>query len=187
MKYLLFITILSFFNLNLIKYELPKGNIKWSVKKPNNVKMCIPAAFTDVNGKVLGSYKLNGKIYQNNSKQKISLIKDSFVINNKWQSSNGFQQFCLVNNKIPEKFIDTKKCKRRALCKTESETFILESRFPITLNKFAKLCSQKCDYAIYLDMGEYGYGYIKNNNKTYHLHLLGYFTKNKQTNWIYIE
>lgn len=193
MKHLLFIIITLFilsdfnFDFNLIKYKLPEGNLKWSTKKPINAKMCIPAAFTDVDGKILGSYKLNGKSYQNNSRKKISLIKNSFIINNKWQSSNGFQQICLVNNKIPAKFKDSRRCKRRALCKMQSETFILESVFPITMTKFAKLCSQKCDYAIYLDMGEYGYGYIKNNNKINHLHPLSYFTKNKQTNWIYIE
>ena len=41
--------------------------------------------------------------------------------------------------------------------------------------------------AAYLDMGEYGYGYIKKNSLIRPLYIWGFFTRHKQTNWIYIK
>ena len=79
----------------------------------------------------------------------------------KWMSDNGFQQLTLVYNSKPMMFRDSRKAIRRALCKDEN--------------------------AAYLDMGEYGYGYIRKNNLIRPLHIWGFLTRNKQTNWIYIE
>ena len=76
-------------------------------------------------------------------------------------SDNGFQQLTLVYNSKPMMFRDSRKARRRALCKDEN--------------------------AAYLDMGEYGYGYIRKNNLIRPLHIWGFLTRNKQTNWIYIE
>ena len=76
-------------------------------------------------------------------------------------SDNGFQQLTLVYNSKPMMFRDSRKAIRRALCKDEN--------------------------AAYLDMGEYGYGYIRKNNLIRPLHIWGFLTRNKQTNWIYIE
>ncbi len=176
-------------NVQVTKYSLPKGELKWSNTKPANAKMCVPAAFTDENGKVEGSYRIDGKSYQTNNRRKVSLNGDSFIISSSWQSDNGFQQLTLVYNKtVPIKEgRDLRKSKRRALCKFKGETFILESDSRMTLYDFACECSKHCDYAVYLDMGEYGYGYIKNGNTTNHLYLWGYLTKYKQTNWLYIE
>ncbi len=171
------------------KYSLPEGNLKWSYTKPVNAKMCLPAAFTDEEGNVMGAYRIDGKSYQTNKRRKVSLKGETFFISSSWQSGNGFQQLTLVYNKsVPvQEGRDLRKCKRRALCKSKGETFILESDYRMTLYDFACECSKQCDYAVYLDMGEYGYGYIKNGNTTKHLHIWGYATKYKQTNWLYIE
>lgn len=170
-------------NERVTKYELPQGNIKWSTTYPKNAKACFAAAFTDSLGNVEGSYILNGKSKNGNNKLKISLNNNTFSISNVWNSSNGFQQIILVNKSIPKKFKDSKRAFRRALCKNTKESFILESNYPMTLTSFAYYCSKYSTEAVYLDMGEFGYGYIKNKP----LHILGLFTKYKQTNWLYID
>lgn len=169
------------------RYELPTGELKWSKTKPQNAKMCIPAAFTTVDGKIAGAYRVNGKNYQNNNRRKVSLKGNSFIISSNWRSNNGFQQLTLVYNSKPMKFTDTRKCIRRALCKNKTEAFILESNYPMTMSAFAYYCSKHSTDAAYLDMGEYGYGYIKNRFFTIPLYIWGYFTREKQTNWLYIE
>ena len=171
------------------KFKFPQGELKWSDVKPKNAKMCIPAAFTGDDGKISGAYRQNGKTYQNGKalKMKVSLKGDTFYISNKWLSDNGFQQLTLVYDSKPMKFHDSRKSIRRALCKNENGAFILQSNYPMTLDKFAIECSKHSTNATYLDMGEYGYGYIKKNREIRHLYIWGFFTRNKQTNWIYIE
>ena len=116
---------------------------------------------------------------------KVSLKGDTFYISNKWLSDNGFQQLTLVYDSKPMKFHDSRRSIRRALCKDENGAFILQSNYPITLDKFAIECSNHSTNATYLDMGEYGY--IKKNHLVRPLYIWGFFTRSKQTNWIYIE
>ena len=40
--------------------DLPEGELSWSTEKPKNAKMCVPAAFTDLEGRVEGEYRQNG-------------------------------------------------------------------------------------------------------------------------------
>ena len=171
------------------KFELPKGELKWSNKRPQNAKMCVPAAFTDEQGEILGAYRINGKTYEANKTMvmRVSLKGDMFFISRKWMGDNGFQQLTLVNNSKAMKFHDTRKTIRRALCKDKDGAFILQSNYPMTMSDFALECGKRCTNATYLDMGEFGYGYIKNGLFTRPLYIWGYFTRHKQTNWIYIE
>ena len=171
------------------KFDLPDGELKWSSVKPTNAKMCLPAAFTNENGEISGAYRYDGRTYQNGKalKMKVSLKGDTFYISNQWLSDNGFQQLTLVYNSKPMKFHDSRKSIRRALCKDEDGAFILQSDYPMTLDKFAMECSKQSTNATYLDMGEYGYGYIKKNLLIRPLYIWGFFTRHKQTNWIYIE
>lgn len=170
-------------NTRVTKYDLPKGNLKWSSVYPTNAKACFAAAFTNPLGNIEGSYICNGQSVDANNKLKVSLINNTFNIARNWNSNNGFQQLVLVSNYLPKKFKDTRKAFRRALCKSEKDSFIIESNYPMTLTSFAYYCSQHCKDAVYLDMGEFGYGFIKNKP----LHILGLFTRHKQTNWLYIE
>jgi hypothetical protein len=57
----------------------------------------------------------------------------------------------------------------------------------MTLSEFALECGKCSTNAAYLDMGEYGYGYIKTNRLIRPLYIWGFFSRDKQTNWIYIE
>lgn len=171
------------------RYDLPDGELKWSPVKPENAKMCIPAAFTAEDGKISGSYRCDGKNYQNGKalNMRVSLKGDMFYITRQWLGDDGFQQLTLVYNSKPMKFHDSRKTIRRALCKDENGAFILQSDYPMTLDKFAMECSKHSSNATYLDMGEYGYGYIKTNRLIRPLYIWGFFTRHKQTNWIYIE
>ena len=170
------------------RFELPKGELKWTKTRPKNAKMCIPAAFTEVDGDIVGSYRIDGKTYQRSRmRMKVSLKGDIFYISRNWMSDNGFQQLTLVCDSKPMRFQSRDKSMRRALCKDEEGAFILESNYPMTLTSFAHYCSNHCTNATYLDMGEYGYGYIKKGWFVRPLHIWGIFAQHKQTNWLYIE
>lgn len=170
------------------RIELPQGELKWSKSRPSNAKMCIPAAFSDSNGNIIGSYRIGGKTYQRSSmSMKVSLDGDTFYISRNWMSDNGFQQLALVRNSKPMRFRSSDRSMRRALCKDKNGAFILESNYPMTLTSFAYYCSKYSTNAVYLDMGEYGYGYIKTGWLIRPLHIWGFFTQHKQTNWLYIE
>ena len=65
--------------------------------------------------------------------------------------------------------------------------FLLESKIPMTLSDFAVECSKCSTNAANLDMGDYGYGYIKKNNIKIPLFILVIATQHKQTNWLCIE
>ena len=171
------------------RFDLPKGELKWSLTRPQNAKMCIPAAFTRTDGKIWGAYRYDGKTYQANKRliTKVSLKDDMFYISKKWLSDNGFQQYPLVYNSKPMKSYDSRKTIRRALCKDKNGAFILESNYPMTLSDFALECSKRSTNAVYLDMGEYGFGYIKTKFFVRPLHIWGFFSRHKQTNWLYVE
>ena len=179
----------SYIEKKVTRIELPKGELNWTNIRPKNAKMCIPAAFTDKDGRISGSYKYNGKTHQNGKalNMRASLKGDSFYISKNWLSDNGFQQLTLVYNSKAMRFSDSHRAIRRALCKDENVAFLLESNYPMTMNTFAEECSKHSTNATYLDMGEYGYGYVKKNHLIRPLHIWGFFARDKQTNWIYIE
>ena len=178
-----------YFKNGVTRFDLPKGELKGSNKRPQTAKMCVPAAFTDEQGEILGAYRINGKTYEANKTMvmRVSLKGDMFFISRKWMGDNGFQQLTLVNNSKAMKFHDKRKSIRRALCKDKDGAFILQSNYPMTMSDFALECGKRCSNATYLDMGEFGYGYIKNGLFTRPLYIWGYFTRDKQTNWLYIE
>ena len=170
------------------RIELPKGELRWSTTRPEGARMCVPAAFTGIKGEVVGSYRIDGKTTNpNNRSMKVSLKGDMFYLSRNWLGDNGFHQYALVYNSKAMQFRDTDKSMRRALCKDEDGVFILESNYPMTLTTFAYYCSKRCTNAAYLDMGEYGYGYIKLGWFTRPLYIWAIFTQHKQTNWLYIE
>lgn len=175
-------------NKKVTRFDLPEGDLKWSCVKPENARMCLPAAFTGLDGKIMGSYRYDGKNYQSNRYyRKVSLKGDKFYISRNWLSDNGFQQLTLVCDSKPMKFYDSHRKARRALCKDENGAFILQSNYPMTMSAFAVECAKCCTNAAYLDMGEYGYGYIKKGRFVRPLYIWGFFSRHKQTNWLYIE
>lgn len=175
-------------NQKMTRYDLPEGELKWSYIKPENARMCLPAAFTGLDGKIMGSYRYDGENYQyNRYYRKVSLKDDMFFISKNWLNDNGFQQLTLVCDSKASKFYDSRRKVRRALCKDENGAFILQSNYPMTLSDFAVECSKCSTNAANLDMGEYGYGYVKKGRFTRPLYIWGFFSRHKQTNWIYIE
>lgn len=167
----------------IIIYDIPEGELRWSNVKPTHYRFCVPAAFTDTEGKIEGEYIIDGIVFNKNNKKKVSICNNTFYIDNEWRSDNGFQQLILVKNNKANLFKDERKAIRRALCKDNNKSFIIESASRITLSEFAKLCKDYCSDAVYLDSGIYGYGII--NDKS--VFTWAYFWRNLQTNWLYIE
>lgn len=163
--------------------DLPKGDLKWSTERPDKAKFCVPAAFTSESGTIEGEYRLNGEIYNPNKRLKISIDDTTFYVDKHWHTDNGFQQLVLVYNNRVKVFKDNRRYIRRALCKKNEHVFLVESIIKMTLSEFAKECGKISSDAVYLDMGSYGYGYIKNKV----LSPLAFFGKYKQTNWLYIQ
>jgi hypothetical protein len=144
-----------------------------------------PAAYTSVDGKIEGAYRIEGHTCGSKSlKEYISIHPTKgLIIGNKWYSNNGFQQHVLVRNYKERKFKDTRKRYRRALCDEcdgSASYLIIESTYPMTLSNFAKEVSKYCYNAVNLDMGDYGYGWI---GKSKHTRWARY-NRNKQTSWI---
>ena len=174
--------------MKVTRIDLPEGELKWSYERPKDARMCVPAAFTTKDGKIAGAYRYKGKTYQKEKyKMKVSLKGDVFFIGREWLSDNGFQQLTLVYDSKAIEFRDSRKAIRRALCKDKNGAFILQSNYPMRMSAFALECSRCSTNATYLDMGEFGYGYIKNGFFKRPLYIWGYFTRYKQTNWLYIE
>lgn len=177
--------------LKVRRIDLPEGDLKWSNEKPKDAKFCVAAAFTDsIGNKIIGQYRYKGETHQRKKyKMMVSLKGDIFYISNKWLSDNGFQQWPLVYDSRVIKFNkDQNKEFRRALCKDKNGVvFLLQSNIPMTLSDFAVECSKCSTNATYLDMGEYGYGYIKKNNIVMPLFGWAFPMRDKQTNWLYIE
>ena len=99
--------------------------------------MCVPAAFTDLEGNVEGEYRLNGVIHNLNKRLKVSICKDIFYVDRQWHSDSGFQQLVLVYNGKARTFRDSRKFVRRALCKMSEHVFLVESSHRMTLTDFA--------------------------------------------------
>ena len=163
--------------------DLPEGELAWSTERPKDAKMCIPAAFTDLEGNYEGGKRIIGKKYKPNKCRREKIANANFKNKRKWHSDNGFQQLSLVYNDRARTFKDSRKFVRRALCKKGNKVFLVQSRHRMTLTEFAAECAKISSNAVYLDMGEYGYGYI--GSKV--LSPWAYFSRNKQTNWIYIK
>lgn len=151
---------------------LPEGDLQWSTTRPESARFCVPASFSTKEGKVIDKYKYVA-----------SLTKDTFVLTTNHKARNSFSQFVLVKGGEAFRFRDTRKFVRRALCKKDGKTFIIQSRFRVTLGQFAEDCAEYSTDAINLDMGSYGYGRCGRRI----LAPWAIFWKNRQTNWLYIE
>ena len=163
-------------------------DIKFTNEYDPDAYLCLPAAYTTVDGTIEGGYRVDGKTGGSKSlKEYVSLhpTKD-LLIGNKWYSNNGFQQHVLVKNCKARRFKDTRKRYRRALCDEcdgSASYLIIESTYPMRLSDFALEVSHYCYNAVNLDMGDYGYGWI---GKSKHTRWAKY-NRDKQTSWIVSE
>lgn len=53
---LIVLSLLSFSGGPIKIMELPEGELAWTTERPKNAKICVPAAFTDLEGNVEGEY-----------------------------------------------------------------------------------------------------------------------------------
>ena len=163
---------------------LPEGELHWTNERPEDVKACIPAAFSDENGNIVGEYRLGGKTYgKRKYRVLVSIRPNTFYVDKKWHGDEGFQQLALVYEGKVMHFKDDRKFVRRALCKNKQGYFLLESDVAMTLSAFAVCCGKVANEAIYLDMGSCGYGYVGSRI----LSPVAFLSRNKQTNWLYVK
>ena len=137
---------------------------------------CFPAAYSGKNG-IIGHYS-TGKKRKGTSDYRYTTIN--------LDGNTHFQQVSLVRNHNPKKFSDNRLRYRRALCKKDGKYFIIQSKYPITLNRFAENLTDN-DFAWNLDMGTYSYGWYKKDGKLHQVGISTFWNKDKQTNWIVIK
>lgn len=173
----------------VFRVDMPEGPLCWSDVRPADAKLCVPAAYTDANGAILGQYKTGGKTHNSPhpGTGTISLKGSMFYVDYKWLSDQGFQQHTIVLDSVPKKFKDTRYKVRRALCKNGDKVFLLQSHFPMNLSAFARQCAKYATNAVNLDMGHCGYGYYKYRNITVPLAWWAKINEDQQTNWLYVE
>ncbi len=165
-----------------------QGELVFTDKYDPDAKVCIPAAYTRMDGKIEGLYRINGVTGGRETlKERVSLHPTKgIVISTQWQSANGFQQHILVKDGKKRHFKDQRKFRRRALCNDASNPdslFIIESRDRMTMNEFAEVLSEHSTNAVNLDMGRWGYGW----NDKMKLSMWAVLFKGWQTNWIVIN
>ena len=125
-----------------VKITHIKGNVEFTDEYHPEATMCVPAAYTDLDGKIEGLYRIKGKTYGTKTfKERVSLHPTKgMIISREWASANGFQQHVLVKNGKVRSFKDVRKFRRRALCSDDSSPgslLIIESTRRMTMNEFA--------------------------------------------------
>ena len=165
-----------------------EGKLVFTDKYDPDAKVCIPAAYTRMEGEIEGLYRINGVTGGRKTlKERVSLHPTKgIVISTQWQSANGFQQHILVKDGTMRHFKDQRKFRRRALCNDASNPdslFIIESRGRMTMNEFAEVLTEYSTNAVNLDMGRWSYAW---NNKRKLSRWAAPF-KGWQTNWIVIN
>ena len=174
--------------INPIKSFTIEGELVFTDKYDPDAKVCIPAAYTETNGKIEGQYRINGIIKGGKGlKERVSLHPTKgIVISTQWQSNNGFQQHVLIKDGKMRKFRDKRRFRRRALCNDASNPdslFIIETKCRMTMNEFAEVLSKHSTNAVNLDMGRWGYGWHEKRK----LSRWAAPFKSWQTNWIVVK
>ena len=162
-----------------------QGNLEFTDKYQPDATVCIPSAYTDGDGKIVGQYRINNRSYGSKVfKERVSLHPSKgLVISSDWTSANGFQQHVLVKNGKVRSFKDKRKFRRRALCSDDSKPgsyLIIESTRRMTMNEFSAEVAKHSNNAVNLDMGRWGYGWIGEKKLSRWTRIY----KNWQTNWI---
>jgi hypothetical protein len=193
---------------------IKKNNCKISfeTKRPNNtdqnILVCIPAAFTNLNNfKVDGIYSIKGiignrdvinqslggvfyiennscRIFQSNNGK---LFNDSLLAIVKTKKASFFQQIQCIENGKAAKFKDKKEYQRRGIATLKDNSIaIIESEEAITLEVFSNdLVLLNVKHLIYTDMGAWDEGWYRNPlNNTLIKIGKDLSQSDKQSNWI---
>ena len=186
--------------------------ISFETKRPDkadqNILVCIPAAFTNLNNlKVDGIYSVNGitrnkdvinktlggvfyiennscKIFQSNNGK---LFNDSLLAIVKSQKTSFFQQIQCIENGKAAKFKDKKLFQRRGIAILKDNSIaIIESTEAITLEVFSNdLVLLNVRQLIYTDMGAWDEGWYRNPVNNIPIKIGKDLSQTaKQSNWI---
>jgi hypothetical protein len=186
--------------------------ISFETKRPDkadqNILVCIPAAFTNLNNlKVDGIYSVNGitrnkdvinktlggvfyiennscRILQSNNGK---LFNDSLLAIVKSQKASFFQQIQCIENGKAAKFKDKKLFQRRGIAiLKDNSVAIIESTEAITLEVFSNdLVLLNVRQLIYTDMGAWDEGWYRNPVNNIPIKIGKDLSQtDKQSNWI---
>ena len=186
--------------------------ISFETKRPDkadqNILVCIPAAFTNLNNlKVDGIYSVNGitrnkdvinqtlggvfyiennlcRIFQSNNGK---LFNDSLLAIVKSQKTSFFQQIQCIENGKAAKFKDKKLFQRRGIAILKDNSIaIIESTEAITLEVFSNdLVLLNVRQLIYTDMGAWDEGWYRNPVNNIPIKIGKDLSQTaKQSNWI---
>jgi hypothetical protein len=200
---------------NYFQYSLrPNTYFDFRVSRPEKtdttVLLCVAAAFTRLdNGGIDGLFAVNGKVQGNVNKRLgggcllvshthpiIAGTRDGSLLSKGWidsnitsQNADYFQQLQLVRNAQALRYgKDVSLFQRRALVTfAYRQPAVVESSGEITLQQFADdLAQLGATDALYLDMGGWDEGWIRNSNQQCkRIGLIGSQT-NRQSNWLVI-
>lgn len=200
---------------NYFQYALrPNSYFDFSVSRPEKtdttVLLCVAAAFTRLdNGGIDGLFAVNGKVQGNVNKRLgggcllisdkhpfISGTRDGSLLSKGWidsnitsQNADYFQQLQLVRNAQALRYgKDVSLFQRRALVTfAYRQPAIVESAGEITLQQFADdLAQLGAKDALYLDMGGWDEGWIRNSSGQCKRIGLICSQTNRQSNWLVI-
>ena len=179
---------------SLVEYPFTKM-IFSTTKQHNNAKMYVTGAFTSYLGGIVGDYAVNGVYHKGKEPNKNKTLGvicihdrevDIYPAGCNVRSDNYFHQICLVRGRksqIVKSEGDYRTLRRAIGMKTDGQKYLVECE-NITLHNFSILL-QKNYYvnAIYVDCGNWDYGWIKENGK---IKRLGHSdTDENFTNYLY--
>jgi hypothetical protein len=171
--------------LHLTKYFPIKCNIHFTDKRPDkdndNIKLCVPAAFTSNDLKyIVGDYVVNGHFvgqspdvetgYCAIMKGKVFIrpldeFSDKILIRCIENKGDFFRQMLLIygNETVPCTIFDKyKPTYRRALVEKDKSFFIVESEERISISIFQQMLIKiGVKSALYLDMGTWSEGFYR--------------------------
>lgn len=182
----------------------------WEVKRPDKndakIKFCAPSAFTTTTGTVVGIYACKGVL---GNAKRISPIGGAILIENgdfnifptnkgavftkdflaslEKRKASMFQQYQIVQKRVPAEFKDKKKYQMRSIAKfSDGRTGVIESVGKVGFKQFnSDLVGLGVEDAIYCDMGSWSEGWYR-DPKTSALVSIGndHSNTHKQTNWM---
>ena len=188
---------------SIVLFEPVEVSIELTHNRPqidSETFLCVPAAFTSPQITIEGLFFENG-ILINDSEPTIQngtcIVKSnnieilettdidrSFIESNKYSL---FQQILLIyNSQIIECNIwGNRRYLRRALIIKNNKYFIAESYYPVSISTFQRqLQNIGTLHAIYLDMGTWSEGWVKDCNGEIIIIGENMINTNRQTNWI---
>jgi hypothetical protein len=183
---------------------------QWVVKRPDKsdkkIALCIPAAFTDKDGRIGGVHAVDGTFFNMDQPDKsiggvLALVRGKCLMKTapagnlppelvhliKASKGDLFQQFLVVVDGAGEKFKDSSRFQRRGIARLKDGTVaMVESDEDITLTAFGEdMAGLGVQDLVYTDMGWWDEGWYRSKPDAKPTKLgKSRVATSKQTNWL---